>query len=227
MAKKSAKSSPQLNFHTFESGFHYAHGRLTDFMGNTFHVEVKGMDPKHVRRHMQYLVRMTKQGQGITTEFRPLTSEEQKEQNIRRKAPQGEITKTAKHRKKSGVKDLFVTIEPLNLIKKTNKPHRLSITIDPSIDKDAENIYSVKDKSQLSVKCTTTSGTVNLALWNTILGTNNKGAMHNTDTNVTPQTPGEFTNVSPRKAANSDDWKVIVRGITKAYYKLSLDVIVN
>jgi hypothetical protein len=234
MSTRSAKSKARLEFDTFESGYHTANATLLDEMGNTFRIEVKGMDAEYVEKRMKYLVRKTNTGKGITSEFRPLTFEEKNQMQKKTKGFNDNVKKASRRRQESSPGELITVIEPVHLNRQNDEPHRLSITIDPPLTAAHNTEWyemRLRGTDSMDVICELTDGVeVKAELFGTVSALRPAASRRPLKEGAArPARPAELTGVFPTIESAIVWWHIRVflpDGCPPCFFVLSLDFVV-
>lgn len=217
MSTPTASPTHQLKFEKIESGYHYAHGLLTDRTGNSFRVEIKGTDFNRVNKFMKYLLRQTKKGKGITTQINRLSPRKLREvTELGAKA--SKVTKGPKLMKADDPQNLHVTLELLAYGRKMNGPHQISFDVDPQLLANQGVTYNINYQSSVNIQCKVKSGSVQVQLW----------ATQHVGGPVATQTVSAGQSVTLNKSYPAPtNWTLELRGIVAAYYTLKGNLNVN
>ncbi|HXD10523.1 MAG TPA: hypothetical protein VN653_10710 [Anaerolineales bacterium] len=210
------ESDERLTFNSIKSGRHTATGILRDEDGNTFNIEVKGTNYDYVRKFIDY--QLEKQGQGILTSVKPLSSREERKSK-RNKKP----SKKGLARKQTSWHGLSITIQVKELRAKTRKPQKVRVIIDPDIKPGESNQMDFKILAQedANVKCEVTTGKVTCELFEFTDDLRQTSVSRQKATGVTTSTQFGVKKSIPKALA---DWNFRVIGEMNSNFVLSLDL---
>lgn len=211
-----SESTERLTFNSIKSDRHTASGILKDDHGNTFSIEVKGTNYDYVRKFIEY--QLQKQGQGISTSVKPLSSREQRKSKGNKKS-----SKVGKTHKQTSWHGLSVTIQVKELREKSAKPQKVRIVIDPDIKPGESNKidFKILGQEDANVKCEVTTGKVICELFEFTDDLRQTSISRQKATSVTTATQFDVKKSVPKALA---DWNFRVIGEVNSNFVLSLDL---
>ncbi len=219
------KTADNLEFSHVKAGRCTAYGVVCDDLGNTFGIEIKGTDPKQVRRFIHYEAKQAKLGKGIRVQIAP-------SEPISPVIPAKPPRKPHPQGKWQGL-SLKIREKRVNV----PKPYKLHVEIDPPVYPGLPQDYNFDNQAMADLQVNVSSGTVKVELFEFIDALKTKTAA------VTLRTDNPVVNASNTRACNvsrtnspmtfscpsryTQDWNVRLSAVdNKARFTIAFDIVV-
>ncbi len=230
MQTKISSSSKNLEFTEVKAARYTAKGLLKNDKGDRFNIRITGTQKRYVQDYVNYQVKTTRsKGISVTIGSRKTKKILKKELRDTLKNPTSRRNKEYTQRKK--FRGVSIDISPdLRINNLSDKPLTLHYEIDPLINQTDVHDYTFHNTGTVSIECEASEGTVSIQLFefNDSLHTasNQKSSTVNTlSPQVSKGDPGKFSVAHDPNTHGNGDWNFRVTGMTKAKYKLLVDLV--
>jgi hypothetical protein len=213
----------RLLFNEIKSNRHTASGILTDEAGNTFEIEVKGTSLNYVKKFINYQL-VKREGNGISTTVKPLSSKEKKALKKASKGNKKSIEESELHTEKSW-NGLSVAVRVKELQNKSPVPQKVRITIDPVIEPGESNQmnFTIFGQPVANIECNVSDGKVTTELFEFTNALKTESTSREKAKHITGS---KRFDVNKLRTEGNADWNFRVIGELRSTFTISLDLTV-